>query len=170
MPTKTPAAKPTPDPKPAPQVGSPAPDFELPADDGSTVRLSDLRGKKVVLFFYPKDNTPGCTVEACGFRDLQADFEGLNAVVFGVSRDSVKSHAGFVEKQNLSFRLLSDPSAETIAAYGSWGEKKFMGKTSIGILRTTVVIDEEGNILKVYPKVSTKTHPAEVKADLAALG
>jgi peroxiredoxin Q/BCP len=167
--TKTAAAKPNPTPRPAPEVGAPAPDFTLLADDGSEVSLQDFRGQRVVLYFYPKDNTPGCTTEACGFRDLHPDFEGLNAVVLGVSRDSVRSHAGFREKQNLPFRLLSDPSAETIAAYGSWGEKTFMGRTGMGILRTTVLIDEAGRVLKVYPKVKTKTHAEEVKADLEAL-
>ena len=164
------AEKPNPTRRPAPEVGELAPDFTLPADDGTSVTLSELRGQKVVLYFYPKDNTPGCTVEACGFRDLFPDFEGLNAVVLGVSRDSVKTHANFKAKQELPFQLLSDPSAETIAAYGSWGEKKFMGKTSVGILRTTVLIDEEGKVLKVYPKVATKTHAQEVKADLEAQG
>lgn len=169
---KAAATKKTPDvePRPAPEVGAAAPDFTLETDGGDTVSLSDFRGQKVVIYFYPKDNTPGCTVEACGFRDLHPDFEGLNAVVLGVSRDSVKTHGNFKAKHELPFTLLSDPSAEMIAAYGSWGEKKFMGRTSIGILRTTVIVDEQGKVAKVYPKVKTKTHAEEVKADLEAMG
>lgn len=163
------APVPTVEPRPAPPVGAAAPDFTLPADDGSEVSLAELRGSKVVLYFYPKDNTPGCTVEAQGFRDLHDELAELGAVVLGVSRDSVRTHAGFRDKHELPFRLLSDPSAETIAAYGSWGEKKFMGRTSIGILRTTVIIDEEGTIAKIYPKVATKTHAAQVREDLEAL-
>ena len=171
-PRKTPSKKasvPDVEVQPPPEVGSKAPDFKLMADDGSEVSLSELRGKRIVLYFYPKDNTPGCTVEAGGFRDLYPDFQAMGVEILGVSRDSVKVHAGFKAKQNLPFRLLSDPSAEMIAAYGSWGEKKFMGKTSIGILRTTVLIDEEGYVLKVYPKVRTKTHAEEVRADLENL-
>lgn len=163
------APAPTPEVSPPPAVGSPAPSFTLPADDGTEVSLEDFRGKKVVLYFYPKDNTPGCTVEAQGFRDLHEDFAGLDAVVLGVSRDSPKVHTGFKAKHELPFLLLSDPSADMIAAYGSWGEKKFMGKTSVGILRTTFIIDEEGKVAKYYSKVKTKTHAEEVKADLEAL-
>ena len=179
-PTKAPAKKApakaaapgpaAPEVRPAPQVGSLAPTFTLPASDGTQVSLADLRGKRVVLYFYPKDNTPGCTVEACGFRDARAEFEAENAVVLGVSRDSVRSHQGFVTKKELNFLLLSDPTGEVISAYGSWGPKKFMGRAFDGILRTTILIDEAGRIAKVYPKVSPKTHAAEILADLAALG
>ncbi len=126
------------------------------------MRLSDLRGKNLVIYFYPKDNTPGCTVEACGFRDHYPEIEAKDAVVLGVSRDSVRSHQGFKEKQSLPFPLLSDPEAEMIQAYGSWGEKKFMGRTSVGILRTTVIVDKDGIVRKVFPKVSPKTHADEV--------
>lgn len=171
MPTeKKSATVPDVEPQPAPEVGTPAPDFSLPADDGTEVRLEDLRGQKVILYFYPKDNTPGCTVEAEGFRDVYEDLKAMGVDVLGVSRDSVRTHGNFKKKYDLPFRLLSDPSAEMIAAYGSWGEKTFMGRTSIGILRTTVLIDEDGHVLKVYPKVKTKTHPQEVKEDLEAMG
>ena len=149
-----------------PEVGSEAPDFCLLADDGSEVRLSDFLGQFVVLYFYPKDNTPGCTVEACGFRDLHSEFESVSAVVLGVSCDSVRVHAGFKEKQELPFMLLSDPDAEVIGAYGSWGEKKFMGKLSQGILRTTFLIGPDGRVLVYYPKVKTATHAEDVKRDL----
>lgn len=155
-----------PKPKPAPQVGNKAPDFALPDQSGETIKLSKLKGKVVVLYFYPRDNTPGCTVEARGFADLHADFQKEGAVVLGVSRDTEASHARFGKKLGLPFSLLSDPSGEMIAAYGSWGEKQFMGRRFMGILRTTVVIDKKGKVRKVYPKVSVKTHPQAVLADL----
>jgi peroxiredoxin Q/BCP len=157
---------PAPAAQPAPAVGAPAPEFSLPADDGSTVTLSALRGKTVVLYFYPKDDTPGCTREACGFRDRSAEFASKNAVVFGVSRDSVASHQKFKAKYGLSFGLLSDPDAATIAAFGSWGNKTFMGRQMVGILRTTVVIGPDGLVRAVYPKVSVDTHADQILADL----
>ncbi|MEM1026281.1 MAG: thioredoxin-dependent thiol peroxidase [Myxococcota bacterium] len=148
--------------KPAPTEGTAAPAFTLPADDGTTVSLADLKGKKVVLYFYPRDNTPGCTIEAVGFRDHSKEYADRNAVILGVSRDSVRTHAGFKSKQSLDFPLLSDPDAQVIAEYGSWGEKKFMGRTFMGILRTTILIDEEGVVRKVFPQVSPKEHAREV--------
>jgi peroxiredoxin Q/BCP len=149
--------------KDAPELGTPAPDFSLQADDGSTVSLSDFRGEKnVVLYFYPKDNTPGCTIEAQGFRDAKAELDKRDAVVLGVSRDSVRTHRGFKDKQSLNFPLLADPDAEVISSYGSWGQKSFMGRTFAGILRTTVIIDKDGIVRRVFPKVSPKTHPDEV--------
>ncbi len=155
--------------RPAPKVGRKAPAFKLPAHDGTEVALKDLKGKTVVLYFYPKDSTPGCTVEACGFRDLYDELQDMGAVVLGVSRDSLKRHQNFATKQSLNFPLLSDPEGKVISAYGSWGPKKFMGREFDGILRTTVIIDAEGKIAKVYPKVATKTHAATVLADLKEL-
>jgi peroxiredoxin Q/BCP len=127
--------------------GDRAPDFELPADDGSTVRLADLRGRRVVLYFYPKDDTPGCTAQACSLRDAQADFDKAGATVLGVSPDSVESHARFRDKYALGFRLLSDPDHSTADAYGAWGEKTNYGKTSMGIIRSAFVIGEDGKIV-----------------------
>jgi peroxiredoxin Q/BCP len=147
--------------------GTVAPDFTLPSDGGSEVTLSDYRGKKVVLYFYPKDNTPGCTTEACNFRDDYSQIVAAGAVVLGVSPDSVKSHDGFKLKLNLPFALLSDPGHEVAELYGAWGEKKMYGRTYMGILRSTFVIDEEGTIIKVFPKVRVKDHSEEV---LSVLG
>lgn len=158
-----------PAPGPAPKVGSKAPDFTLVDQDGKEVRLKDFRGKNVVLYFYPRDMTPGCTVQACGFRDAQSELAEANAVVLGVSRDTPATHTKFRAKEKLNFPLLSDPNAETIAGYGSWGEKSFMGRKSIGILRTTVLIDGEGKVRKVFPKVATKTHAKDVLDALAEL-
>ncbi len=161
-------AKAAPAPSGAPEVGAVAPAFSLPADDGSTVSLESLRGKNVVLYFYPKDDTPGCTKEACGFRDASAAYAAQNVVVLGVSKDTVAAHAKFKAKYKLNFTLLSDPAAETIAAYGSWGQKKFMGRTFDGILRTTVLIGPDGKVKKVYPKVSPETHAEQILGDLSA--
>ncbi|MEE2902136.1 MAG: thioredoxin-dependent thiol peroxidase [Myxococcota bacterium] len=147
-----------------------APDFTLPADNETEVTLSKLRGKNVVLYFYPKDDTPGCTVEACGFRDTHNDFEAAETVILGVSRDSVSKHQSFIDKFALPFRLLSDKEAKVISLYGSWGEKQMMGRKYMGILRTTVLIDKKGNVHKVYPKVATKSHPAEVLIDVRKMG
>lgn len=146
--------------------GTQAPDFTLPADGGGKVALSDLRGKKVVLYFYPRDNTPGCTTEACNFRDDYSQIIAAGAVVLGVSPDSVKSHGGFKLKLNLPFALLSDPDHKVAEMYGAWGEKKMRGKTYMGIIRSTFIIDEEGRIIKVFPKVKVKNHSQEVLAVL----
>jgi peroxiredoxin Q/BCP len=150
------------------QEGTMAPDFTLPADGGGEVSLSDYRGKKVVLYFYPKDNTSGCTTEACGFRDDYSQLLAAGAAVLGVSPDSVKSHVGFKTKYSLPFALLSDPDHEVAEAYGAWGEKKMYGKTYEGILRSTFLIDEEGRIVKVFPKVKPAGHSQEVLEALQA--
>lgn len=144
--------------------GDKAPDFSLPASDGSTVSLKDLAGKKVVLYFYPKDNTSGCIKEACSFRDNDAALQQAGAVVLGVSKDSIKSHVGFIEKYELPFKLLSDADVQVATAYGAWGEKKLYGKTSMGMIRSTFLIDEQGNIAKAWPKVKAEGHGDEVLA------
>ena len=139
------------------QQGTKAPDFTLPDKDNRPVSLSDFKGKKVILYFYPKDNTKGCTTQACTFRDAYSEFEALGAVVIGVSKDSTRSHTNFASKYELPFLLLSDPETEVIQAYDVWKEKKMYGKTYMGIVRTTYIIDEAGMIEKVYEKVK----PAE---------
>jgi peroxiredoxin Q/BCP len=143
-----------------------APDFTLESDEGETVTLSDLRGKKVVLYFYPKDHTAGCTKEACSFRDDHALIAMKGAVVVGVSPDSVASHGTFRAKYALPFYLLSDPDHTVAERYGAWGEKTVAGKTSEGILRSTFVIDEEGRIIKVFANVKPEGHAQEVLAYL----
>ncbi len=149
------------------QEGSIAPDFTLSADGGGEVTLSSYRGKRVVLYFYPKDDTPGCTTEACNFRDDYSELIAAGAVVLGISPDSVKSHDKFKLKYQLPFALLSDPDHQVAEMYGAWGEKKMYGKTYMGIVRSTFIIDEEGRILKVFPKVQPKNHSQEVLAALA---
>ena len=144
------------------QEGIMAPDFTLPADGGGEVSLSDYRGKKVVLYFYPKDNTPGCTTEACNFRDDYSQIIAAGAAVLGVSPDSIRSHGKFKLKLSLPFALLSDPDHKVAAMYGAWGEKKMFGKTTMGIIRSTFIIDEEGKIIKVFPKVRVKNHSQQV--------
>lgn len=144
-----------------------APDFELQADDGSTVRLSDLRGRKVVLYFYPKDDTPGCTKQACGIRDQWDDFEKRGAVVLGVSPDSVEDHVKFRDKYDLPFRLLADTEHQVAEAYGVWKQKSMFGRKYWGNERTTFIIDEEGRIARVFPKVNPASHTELV---LEALG
>ena len=139
-----------------------APDFTLPNQTGEMVSLSDFLGKKVILYFYPKDNTPGCTRQACAFAAANAELEEAGAVVIGISKDSVASHQKFVQKQNLPFILLSDPEIQTIEAYGVWQEKKLYGKVSMGVVRTTYLIDEQGMIEKVMPKVKPDTNAAEI--------
>ena len=149
------------------EEGTLAPDFTLPADGGGEVTLSDYRGKKVVLYFYPKDNTSGCTTEACGFRDDHAQYRAAGAAVLGVSPDSVRSHDNFKLKYNLPFALLSDPDHRVAELYGAWGDKKMYGRTYMGILRSTYVLDEDGRILRVFPKVKPKGHSQEVLEVLA---
>ena len=148
------------------QEGTPAPDFELESDDGATVRLSDLRGKPVVLYFYPKDNTPGCTKQACGFRDAYGEYEQRGAVVLGVSPDDVASHVKFKQKYELPFTLLADPEHEVAERYGVWGEKSFAGRTYMGIIRSTFVIDPEGNVARAMYGVNAERNPDEVLAAL----
>ena len=148
------------------EVGSKAPDFTLPDKLGTSVRLSDFLGKKVVLYFYPKDNTPGCTRQACSFARSFGDFESKNAVVIGISKDSTASHLKFAEKYDLPFILLSDPELQAIGAYGVWQEKKLYGKVSMGVVRGTYLIDEQGVIEKVMPKVKPDTNAEEILAYL----
>lgn len=147
-------------------VGDVAPDFTLESDSGQTVSLGDFKGKKVVIYFYPKDNTPGCIKEACSFRDNLEPIEAKNTVVLGVSKDSIKSHQNFKKKFDLNFPLLSDPEAKVIDAYGAWGEKKNYGRTYMGTFRTTVIIDEEGKVKHVFEKVKAAGHAEEVLAQL----
>ena len=147
-------------------IGQKAPDFTLSDKDGNAVSLSDFAGKKVVLYFYPKDNTPGCTRQACAFAGAYNEFQKRGVVVIGVSRDSVASHARFAEKYSLPFILLSDPDLEAIQAYGVWQEKKLYGKVSMGVVRTTFLIDEAGNVAAVMPKVKPDTNAAEILAML----
>ena len=144
------------------ELGAIAPDFALQDGKGNTVRLSDFAVKRVVLYFYPRDNTPGCTRQACAFAGAYEGFQALNAVVIGVSKDSVASHQRFAEKYNLPFILLSDPELQAIQAYGVWQEKKNYGKVSMGVVRTTYVIDPEGRIERVFPKVKPDTNAAEI--------
>ena len=148
------------------EVGTKAPAFTLPDKDGNPVSLSDFAGKKVVLYFYPKDNTPGCTRQACAFAATYEDFKTMDVVVIGVSKDSAASHQRFAEKHNLPFILLSDPELTAIQAYGVWQEKKLYGKVSMGVVRTTFIIDEAGNIEKIMPKVKPDTNAADILAYL----
>ena len=144
--------------------GDMAPDFTLTDKEGRSVTLSGFRGRKVVLYFYPKDNTPGCTRQACAFAGSFAEFRKRDVVVIGISRDSVESHRKFAEKYNLPFILLSDPELQAIQAYGVWQEKKLYGKSSMGVVRTTFIIDEAGMIAEVMPKVKPDTNAADVLA------
>jgi len=152
------------------EVGMKAPDFTLLDKRGNSVSLSDFLGKKVVLFFYPKDSTPGCTRQACAFAQNYSNFEDKNAVVIGISKDSVASHLKFAEKYELPFVLLSDPELQAIQAYGVWQEKKLYGKVSMGVVRSTYLIDEQGVIEKVMPKVKPDTNAAEILAHLNGEG
>jgi thioredoxin-dependent peroxiredoxin len=149
-----------------PEVGSKAPQFTLQSQDGETVSLKDYLGKKVVLYFYPKDDTPGCTKEACSFTDNFAKFKKLGAVVLGVSADTVDSHKKFEKKYNLGITLLSDPKKEVINKYGVWKEKNMYGKKSMGIERTTFLIDEEGKIARAFPRVKVDGHTDKVLEEL----
>lgn len=148
-------------------VGDRAPDFSLTDTDGNTVSLVSLKGQRFVLYFYPRDNTPGCTKEACGFRDQYAQFQEKNTLIFGVSADDAKSHQKFITKYNLPFPLLCDVGGQVATAYESYGKKKFMGKEYIGVFRNTFVIDTEGKIEKIYLGVKAELHPAQVLADIA---
>jgi peroxiredoxin Q/BCP len=150
-------------------TGTPAPDFSLPDQHGTIHSLSQYLGKWVLLYFYPKDDTPGCTKEACAIRDADPDLSSLGAIVLGVSADSVKSHKKFAEKYNLAFPLLADEERQVVDAYGVWGAKKFMGREYEGILRTSFLIGPDGVIAKVYESVKPETHAEEVLADLRTL-
>jgi thioredoxin-dependent peroxiredoxin len=147
--------------------GEPAPDFTLTSDAGTKVTLSQLRGKPVVLYFYPRDDTPGCTTQACGLRDRHGELERTGAVVLGVSPDSVEEHVKFKEKYGLPFTLLADPEHEVAERYGVWGEKRYGGRTYLGVERTTFVIGPDGTVTKVVPKVKPESHADDV---LSALG
>ena len=149
------------------ETGTKAPNFSLPDQNGSTVRLSDFQGKKVVLYFYSKDNTPGCTRQACAFAASYEQFKTQNVIVIGISKDSVASHLKFAQKHGLPFILLSDPELQAIQAYGVWQEKKLYGKVSMGVVRTTYIINEQGIIEKVMPKVKPDTNAAEILTLLA---
>ena len=148
------------------QAGQKAPDFTLPDKDGNPVTLSSFLGKKVVLYFYPKDNTPGCTRQACAFAGAYSAFKAKNVVVIGISKDSVASHAKFAEKYSLPFILISDTERQTIEAYGVWQEKVMCGKRGMGVVRTTFIIDEQGNIQAVMPKVKPDTNALDILAML----
>ena len=148
------------------EEGQEAPDFELTSDSGERVRLSQFRGRPVVLYFYPRDDTPGCTAQACGIRDSYDDFEQRGAVVLGVSPDEETSHVKFKQKYGLPFTLLADPEHEVAEQYGVWGEKKYMGKTYWGVQRSTFLIDADGQIAKVMHRVKPDTHVEQVLAAL----
>ncbi len=148
------------------EEGKPAPDFELKSDSGDTVKLSGLRGKPVVLYFYPKDDTPGCTTQACGIRDAYGEFERAGAVVLGVSPDDESSHVKFRNKYELPFTLLADTDHAVAEQYGVWGEKKYMGKAYMGVNRSTFVIDADGNVKKVMHDVKPATHADDVLSAL----
>ena len=144
------------------KIGDKAPDFTLSDKEGNPISLSDFLGKKIVLYFYPKDNTPGCSRQACGFAAAYAEFEKRGVTVIGISKDSVASHVKFAEKYSLPFILLSDPALEAIGAYGVWQEKKMCGKVGMGVVRTTFIIDENGNIAHIMPKVKPDTNATDV--------
>jgi thioredoxin-dependent peroxiredoxin len=148
--------------------GQEAPDFELTSDTGETVRLSELRGKPVVLYFYPKDDTPGCTTQACGIRDAYGEFERAGAVVLGVSPDNERSHVKFREKYKLPFMLLADTEHAVAEQYGVWGERSFMGKAYMGVSRSTFVIAADGTVKKIFPKVKPAEHAQDVLDVLAS--
>jgi len=152
-----------------PKVGLSAPAFTLPDQDGKEHSFKDYAGKWVLLYFYPKDDTPGCTIEACTIRDQFKDFKKIGAVVLGVSTDSVKSHKKFADAYELPFTLLADEDKEAVGKYGVWGEKQMYGKTYLGTMRTSFLINPEGKIAKVYEKVKPAEHAAEVIADLKAM-
>jgi peroxiredoxin Q/BCP len=155
---------------PALKPGDAAPAFSLRATDGSLVKLADLRGRAVVLYFYPKDDTPGCTKEACAFRDAARKFQKANAAIFGVSKDSVESHQRFTDKFQLTFPLLSDPDGSVCEAYGVWKKKSLYGRSFLGIERTTFVIDANGRIAAVFQRVRVDGHADEVLAAIPSAG
>jgi thioredoxin-dependent peroxiredoxin len=150
------------------EEGKPAPDFELQSDTGETVRLSDFRGEQVVLYFYPKDDTPGCTTEACEFRDAYDVYRERGIEILGVSPDDVTSHEKFKSKYQLPFTLLADPDHKTAEAYGVWGERTFAGKTYLGVNRSTFLIDEDGNVARAMLGIKPAGHAAAVLEELAA--
>ena len=149
--------------------GQPAPDFSLPDQNGINHALADYRGRYVLVYFYPKDDTPGCTTEACSFRDNLSHFEQLHTVVLGISADSADSHKKFSRKFSLHFTLLADATKKTVEHYGVWGKKNFMGREYMGTLRTSFLIDPQGKIVKIYQSVKPPQHASEVLADLAEL-
>ncbi len=149
------------------KAGDPAPDFSAATDGNGTLSLSDLRGRKVVLYFYPKDSTPGCTKESCDFAEAEPDFSRVGAEIVGVSRDSVASHDKFKAKYKLPFRLVSDQGGKICEAYGAWGKKKLYGRVFMGLTRATFLIDETGVVSRVWPKVKVKGHVEEVLAAIA---
>ena len=148
------------------QPGTPAPDFQIPDQNGETVSISSFRGQKVVLYFYPRDNTPGCSREAAAYRDALPEFEALGVKVFGLSKDSSASHKRFADKYELPFTLLADTETAVLQDYGAWQEKKMYGKVSMGTVRSTVLIDEDGVVEKVWPKAKPDTNAADVLAYL----
>jgi len=147
---------------PLPQAGMQAPEFDLPASNGQNLALKDFKGKNIVIYFYPKDDTPGCTVEACGLRDSFKEIEKLNAVILGVSPDSVKSHGKFISKFQLPFILLTDEDKKMCQDYGVWVEKSMYGKKYMGVARTTFIIDKKGKIVKIFEKVKPEGHNTEI--------
>ncbi len=151
------------------EPGTQAPDFNLADQDGEQVSLGSLNGRWVVLYFYPKDDTPGCTTQACEFTDSIADFEGLDAAVLGCSPDSPEKHRTFIAKHDLKVRLLSDPEHHVMEAYGAWGEKNMYGRTSMGVIRSTVLIDPAGKVAAHWPRVKAKGHAAKVQERLQEL-
>ena len=148
------------------EIGTKAPEIKLPDKNGNIVTLSDFLGKKIVLYFYSKDNTPGCTRQACAFAGLYSQFQVKGVEVIGISKDSVASHVKFAEKYNLPFILLSDPERKAIEPYGVWQEKKMAGKVGMGVVRTTFIIDEEGKIEKIMPKVKPDTNAEEILKEI----
>lgn len=150
------------------QVGDKAPNFELQNQDGVTTSLGDFAGNRVVVYFYPKDDTPGCTTEACQFNDLLSDFAGLGVEVLGISADDAESHQAFRSKYGLGVQLLSDPDRSVMEAYGAWGERVRNGETSVGVIRSTFIVGPNGEIASAWYNVTPDGHPAEVRAALAA--
>ena len=148
------------------KIGDTAPDFTLPDADGNMIALKDFQGRKVVLYFYPKDNTPGCSRQACAFAENYEGFKSRDIAVIGISKDSVASHRKFADKYNLPFTLLADPELTAIQAYGVWQEKKLYGKVSMGVVRTTFIIDENGKIMEIMPKVKPDTNASAILAEL----